>query len=610
MMHIPANLYKVILTVAVITCGAFNLKAQTNADWNINGNSISNGNFLGTTNNEPLVMKTNSTEALRIKPNGEIKIAAFENLGKGIVTFNNNGVLTTRVFPNDTNQVFCGSGSFKSVSALSGWTRTGNVLYNATGVKVGIGTSNPQYALDVVGSAYFTGTISAQGVILTNKLLADTMKAGSMFSLNNNLHMSAGGLNEIYTSTGDLRFQSNAGNTRNTIFSAGSNSGNVGIGTFNPQTKLDVNGSMRINGTITAPQFSGQGYGFVGIDPNGNFFFYSDPILNPGDPNFCSPSPYNWNLHGNANTDSDSDFIGTCDGSDLVFRTFNLERMRLTGDGNLGIGTSSPNALLQVNVDQTTSQGSVAASFVSEGTASTGSLFLVPNTLPGSYNPLVQQGDYAIFWGDGLTPEGRNQNAALVIAPWTGNSGTGLRILSNGNVGVGTSSPNYMLDVNGTINASQILINGNQIPQTLWTVQGGDMFFDLGSATGGSVGIGVAGPNSFYGCPTAICPDGKYRLAVNGGIRAKSLKIEPLWADYVFDSTYKLMPLDSLSNYIRVNGHLPGVPPAEDVASNGIDVGETQAMLLAKIEELTLYIIELNKQNAALKADIEELKHN
>lgn len=82
---------------------------------------------------------------------------------------------------------------------------------------------------------------------------------------------------------------------------------------------------------------------------------------------------------------------------------------------------------------------------------------------------------------------------------------------------------------------------------------------------------------------------------MGGGIRAKSLKIEPLWADYVFDSAYYLLPLDSLHNYITMNGHLPGVQTAEQVAEHGIDIGETQALLLAKIEELTLYLSSLNK---------------
>jgi hypothetical protein len=178
-------------------------------------------------------------------------------------------------------------------------------------------------------------------------------------------------------------------------------------------------------------------------------------------------------------------------------------------------------------------------------------------------------------------------------------SGTG----TFGNVGRGTTSPQYSLDVSGTINGSLILENG--VPVSPWTRTGNDIFYNVSS---GSVGIGVLGSNSFNGCPTSVCPTGKYLLAVGGGIRAKAIKVEPSWSDYVFDSTYVLMPLDSVSSYIQTNHHLPGVPSAAQVQANGIDVGESQAMLLAKIEELTLYMLELKKQNEAMQAEINALK--
>src|ERR1044072_1774308 len=198
-----------LLAVIIVTT----LSAQASLYWNLNGNAASNGQFIGTTNNEPLIFKTNGLEAMRIKPNGNLQINAFQNMGKGLVWANNGGVLNMTPFPNDTNQVFTGSGNFKSIATLSGWTRTGSVLYNSTGVRVGIGTATPQYLLDVNGDAFFNGIVYATGVVLANKMLVDTLKANNMFSLNNNLFMSAGGLNQVYTGTGDLRFQSNVGNT-------------------------------------------------------------------------------------------------------------------------------------------------------------------------------------------------------------------------------------------------------------------------------------------------------------------------------------------------------------------------------------------------------------
>ena len=79
------------------------------------------------------------------------------------------------------------------------------------------------------------------------------------------------------------------------------------------------------------------------------------------------------------------------------------------------------------------------------------------------------------------------------------------------------------------------------------------------------------------------------------------------WADYVFDKTYHLLPLDSLSTFIKTNNHLPGIPTAEEVKKNGIDLGATQAKLLEKIEQLTLYTIDLQNQADQSRTENEKL---
>ena len=98
-----------------------------------------------------------------------------------------------------------------------------------------------------------------------------------------------------------------------------------------------------------------------------------------------------------------------------------------------------------------------------------------------------------------------------------------------------------------------------------------------------------------------------YKLYVERGIITEKIKVAVAstnnWADYVFDETYKLMPLSQLQNYITQNKHLPNVPSAEKMQQDGNDLGKTDAILLEKIEELTLYIIDLQKQIDALKND-------
>ena len=102
-----------------------------------------------------------------------------------------------------------------------------------------------------------------------------------------------------------------------------------------------------------------------------------------------------------------------------------------------------------------------------------------------------------------------------------------------------------------------------------------------------------------------------YLLSINGKVICEELKVQlsPNWPDYVFNSNYKLMPLDELEKSIFKNKHLPNIPSAADItADKGFEVGEMNRKLLEKIEELTLYIIDLNKKNNQLAKEIEDIK--
>jgi hypothetical protein len=107
-----------------------------------------------------------------------------------------------------------------------------------------------------------------------------------------------------------------------------------------------------------------------------------------------------------------------------------------------------------------------------------------------------------------------------------------------------------------------------------------------------------SGLNYFNGNIAIGTYDNKgYRLAVNGSAIFTKVKVMPYpWPDYVFNSSYRLRPLSEVEQYIQEHHHLPEVPSAEEVKKDGIDVGDNQAVLLKKIEELTLYVIEQNKK--------------
>lgn len=110
-----------------------------------------------------------------------------------------------------------------------------------------------------------------------------------------------------------------------------------------------------------------------------------------------------------------------------------------------------------------------------------------------------------------------------------------------------------------------------------------------------SVGIGTTNP-------------GPYKLAVEGALGARSIKVTLAspWADYVFDKEYKLRSLSSLEDYIKTNNHLPNIPSAGEVQKDGIDLAQINAKLLEKIEELTLYVIQLNKKIESLEMEKKE----
>ncbi|MBL7909929.1 MAG: hypothetical protein JNJ41_02595 [Bacteroidia bacterium] len=115
------------------------------------------------------------------------------------------------------------------------------------------------------------------------------------------------------------------------------------------------------------------------------------------------------------------------------------------------------------------------------------------------------------------------------------------------------------------------------------------------------------------GDPTAVTLPVGYKLYVQTGILTEKVKVALIntvdWADYVFEKNYKLKSLEEVDSYISANEHLPGVPSASElVEQGGIDLGKMDAKLMEKIEELTLYSIQLNKKNKELSERLSKLE--
>lgn len=187
----------------------------------------------------------------------------------------------------------------------------------------------------------------------------------------------------------------------------------------------------------------------------------------------------------------------------------------------------------------------------------------------------------------------------------------------DGKVGIGTTAPKADLDINAS--SPNILFQGTnnssvRFSESLDSWRGGFVKYDnytnnviigvhnvLSTSNQDDIdAIYIGRPNGKIGIGTV--PFEEYQLSVKGKIRAEEVKVETGWADFVFEEDYNLRTLEEVENFIKENKHLPEIPSAEEVAKNGVNVGQMESKLLQKIEELTLYIIEQNKRITELES--------
>ena len=198
--------------------------------------------------------------------------------------------------------------------------------------------------------------------------------------------------------------------------------------------------------------------------------------------------------------------------------------------------------------------------------------------------------------------------ASPAWSQWTGGP-TGPVYYNGGSVGIGTTNPVSRVDINsGNLRLSRYGDNYGYVfhnygggttlnigymttDDTTW-LGGGPIMTMLYT---GNVGIGTTNP--------------QYLLSVNGTMGAQDVIVTNTgWSDYVFRPGYRLRPLSEVNAYIQANHHLPDIPSEAEVKEKGVSVGQMQSKLLAKVEELTLHMIQQEKENKELRGRIAQLE--
>jgi hypothetical protein len=398
---------------------------------------------------------------------------------------------------------------------------------------------------------------------------------------------------------------------------------NVGIGTTTPAARLDV----KTTSSYVA-QFNGAAPMYMGIFENDLYRGY-------------------WGSYAGNAEDVD---LGTGSGNSLGKLHLTIQanpRLTIGADGKVGIGTTSPAHLLHINGGDLFVQSSsglirfgYAGSNEWQMATTGGGADLRWYTTPDGGTTITprhyfsQNGNMGVggFSGPGV-PLGRLD----VIGAGT-TSGTNTFLLRNsvgdtlmrmrddGRMGIGYNGASYgrTLNMGGTgINfytANEAAFGGAVFPTdtslVIWSNSGANNYLVF-QPSWGNTGVGTYTPNAklhvngtqLIGGNSARIAAG-YSLSVDGKIIAEEVKVQDsgAWPDYVFASDYKLMPLSELEQSINKNKHLPNIPPAAVVEKEGISLGQMNKKLMEKVEELTLYIIDLNKKNNVLAEKVQKLE--
>lgn len=498
---IAGNKIKTALFLIIIFTGkSTGLLAQSQNWWRVNGNTPTSSDFLGTTNNQSIFIRTNNITRFTFGSNGDI---IFNSLGTG----SSNRVLSIDASGKLSALSGTAVTSLFSSNGVGVLTQTGNDYFLPSG-NLGIGIApSPGFKLDVIGDVRISNNLLVGGgIVITDKVQAATQIKGFDVKVDHDLNV-----------TGSASF--------------------TGAATF--------------KGGIASPNLGGAGSGLVYADAQGNLF-KPDPFCPtcppPPPTNMCVPGAWPWFEGGNVNVVNND--IGTCQNTPFILKANNKKSLFIEpGFGYIGIGENNSTPTAVIDIIDASSQGG--------------------NILTGNHTKIYGNVNGDIETNGQMTLR-YNPNSGFFVAP---------NFASSNN-----SVPNFLIK-NG-----QTIISGQGLP------------------AGSDVLIITNDPNNINSTNT------NFKVKSDGIVYTRELNVQLTnFPDYVFNKNYKLMNIVNLERYISVNKHLPNVPSASEIEKNGANIGALCKIQMEKIEELTLYVIELNKliseQNKVIKELQNDLNH-
>jgi hypothetical protein len=420
---------------------------------------------------------------------------------------------------------------------------------------------------------------------------------------------------------------------------------NVGIGTAKPDQSalLDLNSSTK---GLLMPRMSLQQRNLIQSPANGlmiyqtdflsGFYFFDGnawkPVVSETNANSVADA-INWGLTGNVGTNPTSNFVGPGDGANLRVRSSGYNAGYLDGTNkhatwgthagaafintaastivqeNVAIGHYALSSNNAVSGYTGVGGNNVAIGSLSQYQSTSGSQnvsigsIALRDVLSGNRNMAIGSSSLA-----GLTTG--NENIAIGIATLSGNNGSNNTAIGfqAGFSATGTASNNLFLGNQAGFSetgSNKLYLSNSNTALPLVYGDFSAKFISIGDV--GVAGDAVATAAKRNNLAT------QYGLLVQKGILTEKIKVATLtstdWADYVFENDYKRMTLEEVETFVKENKHLPNVPTTNEMMSTGSDLIKTDAKLLEKIEELTLYMIEMNKEIKTLKKENEVLKN-